>query len=210
MATVNNTQNGLTFAQLNDTQKQRIAAKFLDVHPTRLNNSIVEYILRKSWDDQEAPFCYDDITNNEPTANICVNGSWDDYNEADRDELLEELQEKLEELQEQQTELEDNDQPVPSDLLEAIEALENDIEALKEVTEFEDYPEIYQWFSCSDWFIRALEEKGQCTLDDEFWGRQACGQSITLDQVVQEIAFDWFCNYGETTLSWNQIVELGL
>ena len=210
MSTLNNTQNGLTFAQLNDTQKQRLADKFLDVHPTRLNNSIVEYILKKSWDDQEAPFCYDDITNNEPTANINFQGGWEDLTESERDEKLEELQEKLEEFQEQQTDLEDNDQPVPSDLLAAIESLENDIEALEEVTEFDNYPEIYQWFSCSDWFIRALEEKGQCTLDGEFWGRQCCGQSIILDHVVQEIAFDWFLTYGETTLSWDQIVKLGL
>ena len=94
MTTVNNTQNGLTFAQLNDTQKQRLADKFLEVHPLRLQNTLVEYVLQKSHEDLEAPFSYDDITNNEPTANINLSSGWEDLTESERDAMLEDLQEK--------------------------------------------------------------------------------------------------------------------
>jgi hypothetical protein len=198
-----NVQNGLTFAQLNDTQKQRLVDKFLDVHPLRLNNSLVEYVLQQD-DHENAPFTRDDITNNEPTANIELSDQWVELTESERDEMLEELQEKYDDLYGDIEDTEDHPEQ------EKIETLSSDIEALGVVSYFEDYPEIYQWFSCSDWLIRALESKGQCTLDDEFWGRQACGQSVTLDCVMQEIAFDWFCSYGKDSLNWDQIVELGL
>ena len=199
MTTSNNTQNnGLTFSQLNDNQKQRLVDKFLDVHPLRLQNSIVEYIL--SQDDYEnAPFTRDDITNNGPTANIELSDQLIELTESQRDEALEELQEKLEELEEN----EDYEE------LEEWKKLTDDIQELEDVS-FDNYPEIYQWFSCSDWLIGELENRGECTLDGEFWGRQCCGQSVTLDCIMQEIAFSWFVSYGEDSLSWNQIVELGL
>jgi len=199
LVTSNTQNNGLTFSQLNDTQKQRLVDKFLDVHPLRLNNSIVEYVLQKSHEDMDAPFSYDDIINNEPTANIELSNQWVDLTESERDEMLEELQEKLESLEENENYEE----------MEEWEKVTDDIQALEDA-DFDNYPEIYQWFSCSDWLIRELESRGECTLDNEFWGRQCCGQSVVLDCVMQEIAFSWFVAYGEDSLTWNQITELGL
>ena len=171
----------------------------MDSNPLRLQNSLVEYVLTKSYEDFEAPFSHDDITNNDPTANIALSTGGEDLTESQRNEMLEELQEKLEILEEKENYEE----------LEEWEQLTNNIQELEDA-DFNDYPEIYQWFSCSDWLIRALEEKGECTLDSEFWGRQCCGQSVVLDNVMQEIAFDWFVNYNEVSLSWEQIMELGL
>lgn len=197
------TNSVLTFAALTDTQKQRLVSKFLDVHPLRLQNTLVEYALKKSHEDGEAPFSHDDITNNLPTANIELSDRWVDLIESERDEMLEELQEKFDDLY---GDIEDTEgHPEQKE----IETLSSDIEAL-ENADFDNYPEIYQWFSCSDWLIRALEEKGECTLDDEFWGRQVCGQSVVQDCVMQEIAFDWFVNYGEEGLTQEQAKELNL
>lgn len=199
-----NTSKTVKFSQLTCTQKQQLADKFLDIHPMRLQNTLVEYVLQKSFEDMNAPFSYNDITNNVPTANIEVSGEWLEITESERDEMLEELQEKLEALEENE-DYED---------LEEWEKITNDIQELEDAS-FDNYPEIYQWFSCSgfscsDWLIRELEDRGQCTLDNEFWGRQCCGQSVALDSVMQEIAFDWFVNYGEEGLTQEQMIELNL
>lgn len=198
MNNVNTQNNGLTFSQLNDVQKQNLASKLLDVHPMRLQNNLVEYVLQKSHEDSEAPFSVDDITNNEPTQEIELSDRYEELTESERDELLEELKETLYEVEARQN-YEESEQ---------YETLVSDIEALEEMEDFANYPEIYQWFSCSDWLIRALEEKGECTLDNEFWGRQCCGQSVVLDSVIQEIAFDWFVDYEKDYLTWEQITKL--
>ena len=189
------------FDDLTYTQKQNLASRFLDLHPLRLQNSLVEYVLRQSNEDHETPFSYDDITNNSPTANIELSDQWVDLTESDRDEMLEELQEKFDELY---GDIEDTEGHPEQ---ENIETLSSDIEALESV-DFDNYPEIYQWFSCSVWLIRELESRGECTLDDEFWGRQCFGQSVTLDHVMQEIAYHWFLPYKEKGLTQEKVKEL--
>lgn len=211
------TNSVLTFADLTDTQKQRLTSKFLDVHPLRCQSTLVEYVLQKSSEDEEAPFSYDDITNNSPTANIELGDQWVDLTESERDELLpiqEYLETKAENIRDHLEELQGDTE---CDLLQerllrwesVVDKYQNNVQNLNDA-EFYTHPEIYQWFSCSDWLIGALEEKGECTLDDEFWGRHTCGQSVTLDCVMQKIAFDWFVHYGEEGLTQEQAKELNL
>lgn len=185
--------NLVTFEQLNDTQKQNLASKMLDVHPTRLNNSIVEYILAKSYEDLEAPFSWDDVTNNECYGSVEINGFWEELTEEERDE-------KVSELEDEQTDLEIDD-PKWDEIQEAIDQLNE--------MDFDQQPEIFQWFSCSDWLISELEDLGQCTLDGEYWGRQCCGQSIILDHCIQQAAFNWFCSYGDDGLDPDFVAKLG-
>ena len=62
-----------------------------------------------------------------------------------------------------------------------------DIENEDEWTE----PEIYEFWSVSDWLYDKLKEKGEIVfecLDFNVWGRQTTGQAIKLDNVIQEIA----------------------
>jgi hypothetical protein len=199
MNTANTQNNGLTFAQLNDTQKQRLVDKFLDVHPLRLNNNLVEYVLQKSLEDSDAPFSYDDITNHDYYGNVDLSSGNYDLTEEERDEKLSELEDIRDELEQN----EDYEE------LEQWENVTNDIQELEDM-DFYQTPEIYQWFSCSDWLIRELDSMGECTLDGEFWGRQCCGQSVALDHVMQQIAFNWFVDYNSESLTLDQIVELGL
>ena len=52
-------------------------------------------------------------------------------------------------------------------------------------------PEIYEFWSVSDWLYDKLKEKGEIVfecLDFNVWGRQATGQAIKLDDVIQKIA----------------------
>ena len=190
------------FENLTCTQKQNLVSRFLEEHPLHLQNSLVEYVLQQE-DYDNAPFTREDITNNEPTANIELSDQWVDLTESDRDEMLEELQEKFDELY---GDIEDTEGHPEQ---ENMETLSSDIEALEDAS-FDDYPEIYQWFSCSDWLIHELESRGECTLDDEFWGRQCCGQSVTLDCVMQEIAYHWFLPYRGEGLTQEKVKELRL
>jgi len=212
----------ITFKDLNDSQKQTISDKFLSKHPLTLQNTLVEYVLSQSFEDQEAPFSHDDITNNEPTGQIYINGVLFEFYEQDVDRdnkisLYEHLERKCSEVLEHlNNDFDDLELTAKQQetLEEKIEHWQEKLEGFEEITEnlndmeFEDYPEIYQWFLCSDYLISALEKKGQCTLDSQFWGRQACGQSIVLDNVIQEISFEYFCDYGKDYLTQDQLKEL--
>ena len=64
----------------------------------------------------------------------------------------------------------------------------------KEDKETGEYPEIYEFWAVSKWLGDSLEEKGEIIfemLDFTCWGRQATGQAIKLDGVIQEIAEEY-------------------
>lgn len=228
------------FSDLNDTQKQKLAEKLLNNHPMRLQNTLVEYVLAKSFEDTDAPFCFDDITNFYNTGDVEItlsNGNTEyleDITEEDRDQKVEFLEhlkdridlvvdtlnDKLSDLEVDQMGVDDQE----SNLLQAeINKLNGKLERLEQKQynldksiddlngmEFDRMPEIYQWFSCSDWLIHALDNKGQCTLNGEFWGRQCCGQSVTLDHVIQFIAYEWACDYENDYLTDENLKDLDL
>lgn len=220
MNTTNTNETRYSFANLNDSQKQKLVDKLLADHPLRLNNAIVEYVLQKGFEDADAPFNHEDITNFNYYGSVVVNGAWEELTEEERDELLpiyeyletkaESVLNKLEELQGdlevdclEYNQLEEK----INRWSEVVGKYQNQLQELQDM-DFDQSPEIYQWFSCSDWLIRELEEKGQCTLDGEFWGRQCCGQSVVLDHVMQLIAFEYACDYGQDTLTAEQFYTI--
>ncbi len=178
-----------------DMDRQHLVESFLrnsGAHFT-LMNSEVEYILRASVEDSEnTPFCYDDITNNEPKAQVEISGQWEELTESEVKEKLEfweYLRDKCQLLQES---LERCGRFGDGRRIEKrYERYDADCYALA-YAEFDNYPEIYQWFLVDSWTIAQLESRGQCTLDGSYWGRQTYGQSIVLDCVIQDIAFEWF------------------
>lgn len=58
-------------------------------------------------------------------------------------------------------------------------------------------PEIFQYFLCDEYLTKKLAEKGEIIVNyddiEQWWGRQACGQSITMDSCIREIIFDVIC-----------------
>ncbi len=57
-----------------------------------------------------------------------------------------------------------------------------------------DEKEIFEWYLVSDWLIDKLREKNQPVIDNdygEYWGRCCMGQSIYLDYVIQELAYQY-------------------
>ncbi len=177
-----------TYAEMNDQVLMHLADQMLrEMGGSRNMNSEISFILKHAESDYEnAPFCYDDITHNEPTGNFETIDSSDDLNEEGKQALIEELEEKIEELQD----LDDES------WTEAGKRNEEEIEDLQRIlekaqdTECENYPEIMQWFSLDERLIYRLEKEGECTLVGEYWGRQAFGQSITMDHVMKKVCYD--------------------
>jgi hypothetical protein len=198
------------FSDLTDTQKQNIAEKWCrDMAQFTNENTIVEYVLQKSIEDSEAPFCHDDITNNQPYGLIVIKGCEHSLSEDDRDEKLE----FYEYLRDKAENVRDNldDSKIDShydrfdNWADNLQATCDDLENM----DFEEHPEIYQWFSCDSYVLSKLEEIGECTLNGSYWGRTCCGQAIYLDYNIQQLAFDHFTDWGtdymtQTTVDCNK------
>lgn len=190
--------NKYTFDKLTSSQKQIIAERWCsDVAHFTSETSIVEYILDRSLVDSETPFSYDDITNNEDYGLIDIDGIEYQLTESERDEKLE-FYEYLRDKAEQYSH-------INSDRFEALHEKYSEICNELEDLEFNYSAEIYQWFHCSQDACYLLEKAGQCTLDGTFWGRQCCGQSISLDYCIQRIAFEYYTNYGEDYITQDTI-----
>lgn len=131
---------------------------------------VVQRVACGEFDGLDLPYTWEDVTNYEPTANAEVNGTWEDITEEKRDQLV--------------SDLEGNRFIGSPDCTtdQAIETLN--------YLEFDQYPEIYQWFSLDDLLLRHLEELGECVLDDRYWGRTTFGQSVTLDYNFQVACFN--------------------
>jgi len=162
----------------NSSINQRIKAEFVKREVFANVNTLVEYVLQKSYEDNNAPFSMDDLTN---------------YY-VDNSGKIKELQEKIEELQEEIANLENGEiLLVNSTLMEEIKklekeivSLESDIEDLEQ--EQEQPQEVYEWWIVSGWLCEKLKEKGKVVLEDEnIWGRTTTGQAILLDGVISEI-----------------------
>lgn len=174
----------------NSIKNQEIKRKFVGNEIGTCVSTMVKYILQKGYEDREAPFTMDDLTN---------------YY-TDNSEKIEELEEKKNELQEQidelETELEENEETDTLDnsliadrkgqirnLEKEISEIENSIEELER--EQDEPNEVYEWWTVSNWLCGKLKAKGQVVLEDEnIWGRCTTGQAILLDGVISDICED--------------------
>lgn len=112
-----------SFKELTDTQKERIADQYVANHFFSLDNRVVNYILSKGWEDQEAPFSWDDVTNNNYYGFVTINGYQEELTTEERDELEEKfdrlvdrwydykedvLQARIDKLEDEQSDLDDD------------------------------------------------------------------------------------------------------
>jgi len=195
------------YSNLTDSQKQEMAQEFIRDISIINQNTVVEYILSKSIEGcDEAPFSYDDISNNTPTGQVEINGSsWtlNEYSRNDKLEFYERLRDKASDLVDARYELLHDCVEYKHDILDAkhekTEWLHDKFATIcdeLESMDFDEHPDIMQWFECDSYLLDRLEERGECILDGTYWGRQCCGQSIILDGVIQKIAYD---HYTENT-----------
>jgi hypothetical protein len=196
-----------SFSELNDSQKQDIATTFLRNMGVNNQSTVVDYILRKGVEGCDAPFSHSDISNNTPTGQIEINGCYVELGDGDRDEKLEfyeRLRDKADAVVDARYALLSDSDDAEYDDLDAkhckSEELHGKFETIcdgLESMDFDTYPEIYQWFECDRYLLDLLDAKGECILDGTYWGRTSGNQSIVLDNVIQDIAYEFYTDCGE-------------
>jgi len=78
----------------------------------------------------------------------------------------------------------------------------------EDIEDYECQTEIMQWFLvCDDRILKQLEDRGEVILNNKFWGRQAYGQSITMDGVIIEIFKEWYLELYGLPFNLNKKVQ---
>lgn|SRR3990167_2562639 len=138
----------------------------------------VDYILKKSYEDNETPLSYEDL------------------DLFDKDKAIEHLSYKFDESEQEFIEYSNNPETFNrkvknrSDFEVFLNSLSKD--ELKTMFEelnldtYEAHTEVYEWWVISDPLKYRLEQQGEIFLKGgccDFWGRTCSGQSIALDSV---------------------------
>lgn len=163
----------------NSIKNQRIKEKFVQREIFTNVSMMVEYIIKKGFEDHDAPFSLEDAEN------YYVNN--EDY----IFELENEKEELEAELEKLETSMRDDKMDKMEELGKKIIELKDKIEDLE--TEQEEPAEIFEWWLITDWLGHKLKEKGEVIIDDvnhRIWGRSCTGQHILLDSVISKICED--------------------
>ena len=177
---------------VDSTVNQRIKREFVDREVLCCDTSVVEYILRQSYDDyhEDIPFTYDDIENLYPN----------------NQEDIDELEEKIQELEDSKPEEPDSwDYETDQDFYDAYDAYEEKVKEIDaKIEELEDEvneleyqqerpQEVFEWWRITSYLFHKLRDKGEVVLEGPngyYWGRCCTGQAILLDWVISEICAD--------------------
>jgi HD superfamily phosphohydrolase len=171
----------------NSSVNQRIKEKFVNNEVSACVSGMVEYILNKSYEDNNTPFSWDDVTN------YIVDNS----------EAIEELEQKIEEIEEQKAEeIEESEEMLENEEISEfthernLENIEEKYasqiskieEKISELNDESEYQEVYEWWMVSGWLCSKLKEHGAVVLEDEnIWGRCTTGQHMLLDGIISDI-----------------------
>jgi hypothetical protein len=158
----------------NSTANQRIKLKFVQREVLRNVNTMTEYILSKSFEDQNAPFTWDEVSTFYTYPEyIGKYANFSGGNEEARQAEIDRLQALIDGIE-------------SDDITDEQRAIQEDIEKLEEL---ETEPaEVFEWWAVSTWLAEKLEEEGECIINQEsIWGRQTTGQAILLDYVISKI-----------------------
>jgi len=169
---------------MNSTTNQTIKGQFVGKEVFANVNSMVEYILRSSYEDREAPFSYDDLTNYYKDNSEAIDGKQEEIDDIKDSEKYCELDNKYSE-----DELNETEELEYNKLGEAIENIESSIQELE--SDQEEPQEVFEWYMVSNYLARKLQERGEVVIEGEnIWGRCTTGQAILLDSVISEICYD--------------------
>lgn len=173
------------FGTLQSTMEFKDYLRRFVYNESKLMNGVVEYILKKSIEDGEAPFSYDDIDlfyfDIEEAKDYLKQLNPIDHPDLDLEEYNK-LKQYLFECDLTIDEMEKED----FEMLDFID-----------LSDYERQAEIYQWFMMDERLLTQLEDRGEIVLDGSFWGRQSFGQAIEMDGVIIQIFKEWYLNFYE-------------
>jgi hypothetical protein len=172
------TINGKTYETWSATN-QRILDMLINREVYCCMTSEMEYMLSRVYEgDDNNPFDEEDLYNTyEEVCPECQSGYG--FTERTYDELTDEQKEMVDEDEDGTFYICDNCGHVLTE---------------EDYNNRDSQPrEIYEWWAVSKWFGEKLAAKGCCVIESwgkSYWGREATGQSISLDRCVIDIAKD--------------------
>lgn len=160
---------------------------------SRLFNE-VEYILNKSYEDNEAPYSWDDVENmvtyDYEDAMRCLIAEVKEEDAEVRQEVFERANDEYNRRIKTVGDFEVFLKSLDTDELKSF--IEDSIELSISIEDFERHAEVLQWFIMDSRIIDQLNERDQVTLNGFVWGRQSCGQAIEMDGVIIQIFKEWY------------------
>lgn len=160
----------------NSSVNQRIKEKLVGREVYACISGIAEYILRKGYEDADAPFTIEDVENlYQYPEYYGTYASFQGGTEEQRDEEIARLKEMKE-----------------SEAWEEMCSFDTIDEEIQALNELETEPQgVYEWWIVSGWLCEKLKQQGECVIEHEnIWGRCCTGQAILLDGVISRIAAD--------------------
>ena len=143
-------------------------------------SSEIDYIIKKSYDDNETPINHEDtyfIDYDRMKENLIYNF------EDNKEDIINFCNDENTYNRRVKTQ---GDFEVFLNTISDDEANE-----LNDLLNFDvEYLEIYEWWVISDPLLYRLEQQGQVTINSKFWGRCTTGQHISLDYCVMRAFID--------------------
>jgi hypothetical protein len=167
--------SSLSNATTDDIDIQHTTREFVRREVYANVGEMVEYILEA--DDPRAPFHWEDITNMYPDPDnweVEELEAWivDNHSQADLDNMLE-----------MNLDAGDPEEGVEPDnyMYDLRYFIRDNAEAA----------EVYEWWLVSNWLAEKLSERGEVIIEPNIWGRQAAGQAVYMDGIMQDIAMEF-------------------
>lgn len=148
----------------------------------------VEFMLKASIEDSDSPLDYEDVPSFYYDEDELIDAILEDFNELEdeKEDFLKYVGVNYEHQLKEYLKTMDSD--------ELVEFIDHKVDHYLSITssDYERELEIYQWFLMDDRLLYQLEQRGEVVLNDEYWGRQCCGQAIEMDGVIIEIFKEWW------------------
>jgi len=169
-----------SYGTLQSTEEYKYYLDNFVYNQSKNMTSEISYILKQSYEENDTPLSYEDLENE---AIINYDKLRDELSEDDKDYKNFLIENSLEGI-DTDTDFQEEDE----------ENLRGYLEERNLLPDYEEMQEVYQWFIMDDRLLYQLKERGEVILNNEYWGRCCCGQSIELDSVIIDIFKEWFLN----------------
>lgn len=178
----------------NSNENQTIKGEFVGREVYSCVSELVEYSLKQSYEDNNAPISHEDLSLERFEYNSSII-SFDGLTYSEKEEAKEELEDLAEKIESFESyEVEEDEYTYIRAGNYTTEQLDEINKAIEEIENLDgNYIEVFEWWLVSPWLAKKLEEKGEIiteTYTNKIWGRCATGQAILLDHVISEICND--------------------
>lgn len=165
---------------MDESAFQRACDEFVSREVYCCVSMMAEYILKKSWEDSEAPFSNDDIENQLQSAEFELFGEWHEiWSLKELEEWKDELESEIEEMLDKEEISQFTYDQNMKQLQEAYDEAESQLD---------EYKEILEYWVVSPYLLASLKERNEAVIESEqIWCRCTSGQAIAIDGVIREI-----------------------